>query len=297
MNEIPDKSLLPDDYSSLLAEVKRQIATSRVRAVMAANAELVLLYWQIGRAISQRQHAHGWGAKIIDRLAADLKTAYPDMTGLSVRNLKYMKKFAESWPDSQIVQQLVAQIPWGHNLVLLDRLPDESVRRFYAERAIEHGWSRNVMTLQIESGLHQREGKAVTNATKKTVLPPNTHSATSTNPWPSPSGRPNSPGRSPRNSSPNCRPSNKSNRNYPQNCDETQRETHHEPLKRTEAKTQLPPTSGLINLRHTCDTTCHIGTGTAVFVPEQHPPKTIHWRLKKMEAAIASDLEELEAML
>lgn len=170
MSKTPNRSALPDDYPSLLAEVKRQIATSRVRAVSAANTELIMLYWQIGRSILERQQSQPWGAKVIDRLAADLKMAYPDMTGLSVRNLKYMKKFAESWPDGQIVQQLVAQIPWGHNLALLDRLSDESVRRFYAERAIEHGWSRNVMVLQIESDLHEREGKAITNFDK--TLPP-----------------------------------------------------------------------------------------------------------------------------
>ena len=106
--------MLPADYSTWLAELKQRIQTAQQRAVLAVNRELVLLYWQIGRDILERQHAQGWGAKVIDRLARDLRSAFPDMKGFSPRNLKYMRAFAEAWPASQFVQQAAAQLPWFH---------------------------------------------------------------------------------------------------------------------------------------------------------------------------------------
>jgi predicted nuclease of restriction endonuclease-like (RecB) superfamily len=130
---------------------------------MAVNRELILLYWSIGRDILARQTAEGWGARIIDKLAGDLRRDFPEMTGLSPRNLKYMRAFAEAFPDEQIVQQVVAQLPWGHNVKLIEAVKDPADRLWYAKQAIEHGWSRNVLAHQIESGLHRRQGKALTN--------------------------------------------------------------------------------------------------------------------------------------
>lgn len=112
--------LLPGGYDELLGLLEERIRTAQLRASLAVNREMVVLYWQIGREILQRQEQQGWGAKVIDRLAADLRRAFPDMTGFSPRNLKYMRAFAEAWPDEPIVQQLVAQIPWGHSVRLLD---------------------------------------------------------------------------------------------------------------------------------------------------------------------------------
>jgi predicted nuclease of restriction endonuclease-like (RecB) superfamily len=114
------------------------------------NRELVLLYWQIGRDILERQARQGWGAKVIERLAHDLRVAFPAMKGFSRANLMYMRAFAEAWPDAAIVQQAVGQLPWGHNLVLLTRLKDPQLRLAYAQRAIAHGWSRNVLNIHIE---------------------------------------------------------------------------------------------------------------------------------------------------
>ncbi len=121
------------------------------------------LYWRIGRSILERQKKHGWGAKVIDRLALDLRTAFPEMRGFSRANLMYMRAFAEAWPESEIVQQLVGQLTWGANLVLLTQLKLPAARHFYAAQAIEHGWSRNVLSHHIESGLFERKGKAITN--------------------------------------------------------------------------------------------------------------------------------------
>jgi predicted nuclease of restriction endonuclease-like (RecB) superfamily len=153
----------PDGYSDWLSDLKSRIHHAQQRASLAVNQELVLLYWQIGHDILQRQAAQGWGAKVIDRLAHDLRTAFPDMKGFSPRNLKYMRAFAEAWPDSEFVQGVLAQLPWYHQLALLDKLQDAESRRWYAAKAIEHSWSRNVLVMQIESGLLQRQGKAVTN--------------------------------------------------------------------------------------------------------------------------------------
>lgn len=161
---------LPSGYQELLQDLKARIKTAQVRAAFAVSRELVLLYWSIGRDILARQGREGWGAKVIDRLAQDLQREFPGVEGFSPRNLKYMRSLAEAWPDPEIVPQLVALLPWGHLRVLLDQLKDPVLRERYLRAAVEHGWSRNVLVLQIKSGLHQREGKALTNFQQ--VLPP-----------------------------------------------------------------------------------------------------------------------------
>jgi predicted nuclease of restriction endonuclease-like (RecB) superfamily len=159
----PSVAELPADYLQLLDALKQRIRQERLRMVLAANAAMVLLYWDIGRAILDRQEREGWGAKVIDRLSADLRREFPDMQGLSPRNLKYMRAFAAAWSDRQIVQQVAAQIPWFHNCVLLDKVKDSEARLWYARKAYEEGWSRNMLVLQIERRLHERQGKAITN--------------------------------------------------------------------------------------------------------------------------------------
>lgn len=153
----------PTGYADWLADLKTRIHTAQQRAALAVNRELVLLYWQIGRDILVRQAEQGWGAKVIERLAHDLRTAFPDMKGFSRANLMYMRAFAEAWPNAEIVQQAVGQLPWGHNLVLLTRLKDPRQRLAYAEAAVIDGWSRNVLNIQIETRLLERTGQAVTN--------------------------------------------------------------------------------------------------------------------------------------
>ncbi|MBE7562461.1 MULTISPECIES: PDDEXK nuclease domain-containing protein [Acidithiobacillus] len=160
----------PAGYADWLAELKARIHRAQQRATLAVNRELVLLYWQIGQDILTRQAAQGWGAKVIERLAHDLRNAFPEMKGFSRANLMYMRAFAEAWPDEQIVQQAVGQLPWGHNLVLLTRLKQPEQRLAYAQAAIEQGWSRNVLNIHIETRLLERTGKAVTNFAER--LPP-----------------------------------------------------------------------------------------------------------------------------
>jgi predicted nuclease of restriction endonuclease-like (RecB) superfamily len=170
-NRMTKRPSLPDSYPALLQELKQRIQQSQSRASMSVNRELVLLYWHIGRDILVRQEREHWGAKVIDRLAVDLKKAFPEMKGFSPRNLKYMRAFAEAWPDEEFVQQAVAQIPWGHNVRILDYVKERRAREWYVRATLEHGWSRDVLVHQIESGLHKRAGVAVTNF-ERTLPPP-----------------------------------------------------------------------------------------------------------------------------
>lgn len=157
-------------YDDFLRDLKDRIRTAQVRAALSVNQELVLLYWQIGRDILLRQQQQGWGAKVIDRLSADLRQAFPEMKGFSPRNLKYMRALATIYPDEQFVQQAVAQIPWGHNVRILDHVKESVEREWYIRKTIENGWSRDILELQIESRLYHRQGKAVTNFDR--TLPP-----------------------------------------------------------------------------------------------------------------------------
>ncbi len=161
---------MPEGYGSLLGEIKSRLTQARLRTVLAANAAMVVAYWDVGRSILARQQAEGWGAKVIDRLSTDLRLAFPDMSGLSPRNLKYMRAFAAAWPDVAIVQEALAQIGWYQNLALLDKLKTPQERLWYAQKTAQHGWSHSILSLQIETQAHQREGKAQNNF--QLTLPP-----------------------------------------------------------------------------------------------------------------------------
>lgn len=154
---------LPVGYAEWVNSLKQRIQQAQLRATLQVNRELVLLYWQLGREILDRQQHQGWGAKVVNQLAKDLRAEYPEMKGFSRANLMYMRAFAEAWPDEAIVQQLVGQLPWGHNLALLTKLKVQKDRVWYARCAIEHGWSRNILVMQMESRLLERAGNAVTN--------------------------------------------------------------------------------------------------------------------------------------
>jgi len=156
-------SLSSNDYEKFLRNLKERIRNAQVRAALAVNKELVLLYWQVGKDILSRQQQAGWGAKIITQLAADLKRELPDIKGFSRSNLLYMRAFAQAFPDESIVQDVLGQITWYHNISLLEKLKDAEERVWYAKQTVVHGWSRNVLVHQIESGLYRRMGGAITN--------------------------------------------------------------------------------------------------------------------------------------
>jgi predicted nuclease of restriction endonuclease-like (RecB) superfamily len=168
---MPDIVPLPSDYGPWLAELKARIHAAQQQAARNVNRELVLLYWQIGRGILERQGREGWGSKVIERLAQDLRNAFPAMKGFSRANLLYMRAFAEAWPDQEIVQQAVGQLPWGHNLVLLSKLKTHDLRVAYAQRALDQGWSRAILVHHIERRSLHREGQAVSNFALRLPVP------------------------------------------------------------------------------------------------------------------------------
>lgn len=155
-------SALPEGYAYWLTQLKRDITQAWQRAVLAVNAELVQLYHRIGIEIQQRQETIGWGAKVIERLALDLKDAFPEMRGFSNRNLKYMAFFAQHCPDGQFGQRPAAQLPWSHVVTLLTKLVNPAEREWYAQQTVRQGWSRSTLELNIKSRLQQRQGSAVT---------------------------------------------------------------------------------------------------------------------------------------
>jgi predicted nuclease of restriction endonuclease-like (RecB) superfamily len=154
---------MPDDYADWLRQLKTDISSARQRAVLAVNAELVRLYGRIGHDILQRQQSQAWGSKVIDRLARDLKDEFPDMRGWSSSNLKYMRFFAQHCPAGQFGQQPADQLPWFHIVTLLTKLRSVNEREWYASQAVQHGWSRTTLELNIKNHLRQRQGAAVSN--------------------------------------------------------------------------------------------------------------------------------------
>jgi predicted nuclease of restriction endonuclease-like (RecB) superfamily len=169
-SEKSDDVGLPDGYAPLLAELKVRVRSAQLKAAVSVNRELIFLYWHIGSEILRCQNEQGWGAKVVERLSRDLRAEFPEMRGLSRTNLLYMRAFADVYPDEQVVQQLAGQIPWFHNCLLLDRVKDPEARQWYARKTIEHGWSRSILTTQIETQAYERAGRAITNFDR--TLPP-----------------------------------------------------------------------------------------------------------------------------
>ncbi len=160
------KEAVPAGYGRFLAGLKAHIRKTQLGAATALQRELTMLYWRIGSEILDRQRSEGWGSKVVERLAADLQAAFPEMTGFSRSNLLYMRAFAEAYPEPAMVTAL----PWAHNLVLLDKLKRTEERHWYAAAALRYGWSRAVLAAQISAKAHRRHGKAITNF--KNTLPP-----------------------------------------------------------------------------------------------------------------------------
>lgn len=161
---------VPRDYRAFLEDLKTRIRSAQLRAALAVNRELIQLYWDIGRAIVQKQRVEGWGRSVVERLARDLQNAFPGLEGFSARNIWHARSFFLAYTASEKLKQPVSEIPWGHNLVLLQKLKDTDQRLWYARQAVTHGWSRSMLVHWIESDLYARQGKAITNF--KATLPP-----------------------------------------------------------------------------------------------------------------------------
>lgn len=162
---------LPPDYAQWLTDLKQRIQGARQRALLAANDAQIRLYHSIGLDILARQSQQGWGAKVIDRLASDLRAAFPDMKGLSATNLKYMRFFAQECPHFLIGQQSADQLPWFHIVTLITKLADPTLRDWYARAALEQSWPRDTLVVQIKNQLHLRQGAAVTNFEQRLASP------------------------------------------------------------------------------------------------------------------------------
>ena len=165
----PARVAMPDWYQALLDAITQRVTLGRIGATTAVNRELAATNWTIGRLILDRQNEEGWGSGVIERLSTDLKAAFPGSGGFSPRNLRYMRTFAEAWPNYPILQR-VAELPWRHQIVLVEKLDDPDTRLWYAAAAVEYGWSRTILVHQIDTRLIERAGRAITNFAAK--LPP-----------------------------------------------------------------------------------------------------------------------------
>lgn len=188
---------LPGSYGDFLKDIKTRVRAAQIKAALSANSELIDLYWHIGGSIVERQRREGWGKSVVERLAADLRREFPGVGGFSSQNIWFMRSFFLAWtreapnllqavrefpgrePDGRILPQAVREIPWGHNIQLITKLKDPMARLWYAQKAIKHGWSRDILVHQMESGLHKRQGKALTNF-KRTLPPPHSDLARQT---------------------------------------------------------------------------------------------------------------------
>lgn len=164
MNVPGGAEMEPAGYTQLLEQLKERVRSAQVRAARAANTELLRLYWSIGRDILDRQDQAGWGSKVIDRLALDLREEFPEIRGFSVRNLHYMRAVATAWPtEDQFLQNPSAELPWSHVTTLVTKLDDPELRTWYGGQSAQQNWSRNVLEHQISSALHRRIGAAPSN--------------------------------------------------------------------------------------------------------------------------------------
>ena len=157
------------DYKIWINELKNQVRSVQIKAAIAVNSELIKFYWELGKMISEKQEFYSWGEKLIEQISKDLKEEFPDMKGFSTRNIKYIRNFYAFYNNSEIRQQLVAQIPWGHNILIYSKSKNIQEATFYIQQTIENNWSRDVLALQIKTNLFDRKGKSITNF--KNTLP------------------------------------------------------------------------------------------------------------------------------
>lgn len=150
-------------YKNLFSDIKQRILSSQLKAALSVNAEMIFLYWQIGNSIAQKQNEQGWSSGVIPQLAKDLKIEFPNSKGYSERNLGRMLAFYREYPDESILPQAVAKLPWGHNILLIEKIKDQQKRFWYAEKCIENNWSRDVLDLQIKNSLIDRQGRSINN--------------------------------------------------------------------------------------------------------------------------------------
>lgn len=163
------KELDNNNYAALIQTLKTEISQARIRAHLSVNKEMISLYWRIGSQILERQDKEGWGTKVIENISNDLRKEFPEMKGLSYQNISYMRQFAIEYREQEFLQQAIGEIPWGHNITIFSKVKTTEQRTWYAQKTIENGWSRNVLSIQIQSNLYARDGKSINNF--KSTLP------------------------------------------------------------------------------------------------------------------------------
>lgn len=175
------KLTLDASYKEFISEIKERYQSAQLKAAHAVNKELIQFYWQLGKDIIEKQTQALWGSKFLEHLSSDLQSAFPGSKGFSVRNLKYMRKFAEVYPQLTIGQQAVAQLPWGHIIVLIEKIKDISAREWYANNALQNGVSRNILLIQIEQDLYSRQGQSENKVSNFKIRLPEPQSDLATN--------------------------------------------------------------------------------------------------------------------
>ncbi len=159
-----------DDYKAFIQDIKQRIQSAQIKAAVSVNQALLHLYWDLAERIVIKQQEAIWGDGFLLQMSRDLQTEFPGMKGFSKRNLELMRQWYLFWSAEPIIaQQLVSQIPWGHNLAIISKIKNTDEAVFYVQKTIQNSWSRAVLTHHIESGLYQRSGKAITNF--QTALP------------------------------------------------------------------------------------------------------------------------------
>lgn len=150
-------------YKDWLKEVKERIRTSRVKAALAANAELITFYWDLGKMINEKSNSSAWGTNWIGQLSKDLRNEFPDMEGFSKTNLYNIRRLYQFYADDVIFHQLGGKIPWRHHVEIFTKAQSREEAHYYIKMTIENGWSRDILSMQIQSGLYNRQGKAINN--------------------------------------------------------------------------------------------------------------------------------------
>lgn len=163
-----DNNIDINKYKVLLENIKQEVLNAQYKAIYAVNKELMFMYWHIGKIILDNSQ---WGNKYIDSLSMDLKMEFPEMKGFSTRNLKYMRKFAKEYPDFQFMQEVLAQITWYHNIILMDKIDDIEERKWYIKETVQNGWSSNILKMQIDSNVYERQALAEKITNFKLTLP------------------------------------------------------------------------------------------------------------------------------
>jgi len=160
------------NYNTFFSEIKQQIKISQIRAINSVNSEMIILYYNIGKQINQKQKQEGWGSKIIKQLSSDLKNDFPKEKGFSERNIMFMLRFYKEYQNIEIVKQPVSlfQVSWSHHIILIQKTKDRELRYWYMQRSIEEGWGRDTLIQKIKQEVHKKEGKLISNF--KTILPP-----------------------------------------------------------------------------------------------------------------------------